>query len=256
MAPLDGATSNSILFPTARTRSLALAVMFGIVVLAALFILAAMGYQRAYASAPENAAVSQLPCGQFYPCDSPGVGADNPESASDFTTVSPVDPTLIRDLEGDVLPLPLPPAPGVAREVYVWASYLTVGESADSSAYFLGYAPGMSPDESSLASARFTYGDVEYSIRSLYYEERNERVKRLVLETDNPLPDRLTLYVGNHEFPFSDSRPFGPLGNALAWQLDQDLGLTPGQEIPVALLETYGSPMAGGKSPTMDSHLP
>ena len=117
----------------------------------------------------------------------------------------------------------------------VWTANLVVGEASNSSTTYLGYLPSMSPPEGQLDITTFTYDGVEYSIRSLFYQEVGQ-ARQLVLSTDQQLPDELVLEIGGMEYPVADSLKMGTDGNIHGWRLESDLGWTEDQRLEVSLL--------------------
>ena len=254
MISRNGDVSNSILFSSVGSRSLALATVLCLGIVACLVAVAALGYRGAYAAGTDGEAASAAVCGSNYGAVPPANGIDDSGWSRNSTIVSPAAPIFPGNFDDMGFFPPVPPVP--AREVYVWSACLTVGESADSTTTFLGYLSEPSPADGSLSPATFTHGDVEYTVGNLYYREGGEEGRQLLLQSDMPFPHELTLYLGNAEFPFSDSETFESGGNSLVWQLDEGLGWTDGQGVLVTLLETHGSPMDSGETPSTDSAIP
>lgn len=117
----------------------------------------------------------------------------------------------------------------------VWTANLVVGEASNSSTTYLGYLPSMSSPEGQLDITTFTHDGVEYSIRSLFYQEAGQ-VRQLVLSTDRQLPDELVLEIDGREYSVADSLKMGADGNIHGWRLESDLGWTEDQRLEVSLL--------------------
>ena len=132
------------------------------------------------------------------------------------------------------------PAPQpVFATVYAWAGRMTVGEEENSEGVRLGYVAG--PDgvnsAGSLLNPRFSYGDVDYTIQALFYEQTADPEYRLVLKVDKPLPAHLRLYIGDDLFLVDEAETSEFEGVSHFWTLDRDLGWTEGQIMYLVLLE-------------------
>ncbi len=97
------------------------------------------------------------------------------------------------------------------REVYVWATFMTVGVATDGNTTYTGYMPGaVLGAEGSLAHTSFTYGDTDYNVLALFHQQVNGGVQQLTLIADRQLPEYLVFYAGNDEFKVSESVTMGP----------------------------------------------
>ena len=133
------------------------------------------------------------------------------------------------------------------REVYVWATFMTVGMATDGNTTYTGYMPGaVLGAEGSLAHTSFTYGDTDYTVLALFHQQVNGGVKQVTLIADRQLPEYLVFYAGNDEFKVSESVTMGAGQNIHVWRVDSGPGWTEGQRVIVALLEEFG-----GDSPAL-----
>ena len=133
------------------------------------------------------------------------------------------------------------------REVYVWATFMTVGVATDGNMTYTGYMPGaVSGAEGSLAHRSFTHGDTDYNVLALFHQQVNGGVQQLTLIADRQLPEYLVFYAGNDEFKVSESVTMGAGQNIHVWRVDSGPGWTEGQRVIVALLEEFG-----GESPAL-----
>ena len=241
MDALIGGISNSISHIPGGTRSLAIVALMLLAIVASLVAFATIGHQPAYAAEPGSTGDFLPGCASSSNITTPTNGADSVQLDRNPKVISPIDPAIVGDMEGRGYgpPLPQPFVPTPQGEVYVWAACLTVGGHSDSAVTHLGYIPGFTPSGGALNSAKFTYRYADYTVKNLYYEEIDTGVRQLFLEVDTPLPNELTLYLGNDEFPLSNSESFGSGQNIYVWRLDDSLGWTQGQAIPVLLTETY-----------------
>ena len=246
MVSLGGGVSNSILHLRGKTHFPVLAALVSLAIVAGLAAFAMIGHQPAYAAGPDGTANSLPGCVGINNSTKPAKGTDNFQLDRDPRVISPIDPAIVGEMAGlhDGTPLPQQLEPAPQREVYVWAACLTVEEHSDSSETYLGYMPGLSPSKGALYSPRFTYRDMDYRIRNLYHHEADTGDRQLVLESNIPLPDKLTLYLGKDEFPLSTSEPFGKGPNVRVWRLDDSLDWTQDQAVLVLLRESYGLPMS------------
>ena len=252
MVSLGGGVSNSILQLRGKTHFPRLAALVSLAIAAGLAAFAIIGHQPTYAAGPNGTANSLPGCPVNNSSSIPKEGADNFQLDRDPRVISPIDPAIVGEMAGlhDGTPLPQQLVPAPQREVYVWAACLTVGEQSDSSETYLGYGPGLFPSKGALYSPSFTYRDMDYRISNLYYHETDTGDRQLVLESNIPLPNELTLYLGNDEFPLSTSEPFGKGQNVRVWRLDDSLGWTQGQAVLVLLRESYLLPMSKAGSAT------
>ncbi len=140
---------------------------------------------------------------------------------------------------------------GPAREVYVWATFMTVGMATDGNMTYTGYMPGAAlGTEGSLAHTSFTYADTDYTVLALFHQQVNGGFQQVVLSADKQLPENLVLYAGDDEFKVSESMTLGAKKNIHAWRVDSGPGWSEGQWMPVALLEDLEPEPASG--PTGD----
>ena len=123
------------------------------------------------------------------------------------------------------------------REVYVWATFMTVGVPPTATRP----TPAICP-----AHASFTYGDTDYTVLALFHQQVNGGVQQLTLIADRQLPEYLVFYAGNDEFKVSESVTMGADQNIHVWRVDSGPGWTEGQRVIVALLEEFG-----GESPAL-----
>ena len=134
-----------------------------------------------------------------------------------------------------------------AREVYVWATFMTVGMATDGNMTYTGYMPGaVLGTEGSLGHTSFTYQDTDYNVLALFHQQVNGGVKQVTLIADRQLPEYLVFYAGNDEFKVSESVTMGAGQNIHVWRVDSGPGWTEGQRVIVALLEEFG-----GESPAL-----
>ena len=258
MDALVGRISNSISLIPGRTRSLGIVALLLLAVGASLVAFATIGRQPAYAAGPGSADDFLPGCAGDCSITTPANGIASIQLDRKPKVISPLDPAIVEDMEGRGYgpPLPQPFVPTPQGEVYVWAACLTVGGHSNSAVTHLGYIPGFTPSGGALKSAKFTYRYADYTVKNLYYEEIDTGVRQLFLEVDTPLPNELTLYLGNDEFPLSNSESFGSEQNIYVWRLDDGLGWTQGQAIPVLLTETYRLTMSRAGSATVVSPYP
>ena len=128
-----------------------------------------------------------------------------------------------------------------AREVYVWATFMTVGMATDGNTTYTGYMPGaVLGTEGSLGHTSFTYGDTDYTVLALFHQQANGGIQQVVLSADQQLPEYLVFYAGDHEFKVSESLTMGADQNIHVWRVDSGPNWSEGQRVIVALLEELG----------------
>lgn len=127
------------------------------------------------------------------------------------------------------------------REVYVWATFMTVGVSTDGTMTYAGYMPATnSGSEGSLAHTSFTYAGTDYTVQGIFHQQVNGEMQQVVFSADKRLPDHLTFYAGNREFRVSDSQVLSANENIHAWRVDEGPGWSENQRVVLALVESYG----------------
>lgn len=128
-----------------------------------------------------------------------------------------------------------------AREVYVWATFMTAGTATDGTSTYTGYMPGAGlGSEGSLHGSSFTYGSTEYTVQGIFHQQVNDGVQQVVFVADKKLPEYLVFYADNTEFKLSESLVMGADENIRAWRVDADPGWSEGQRVLVTLLEEHG----------------
>ena len=144
------------------------------------------------------------------------------------------------------------PGGEAAAEVYVWAAALTVGESSDASATYLGYMPDAVPepgDQGSLGNLQgdtFTYQGVEYTVLALFQQQMGDGSRQLILRMDRPLPEYLNLHTRDGAFPISDATVMDDGPTVYEWPLDEALTWRKGQTTYVVLLGPHGGHIQTG----------
>ena len=79
-----------------------------------------------------------------------------------------------------------------AREVYVWATFMTVGVSTDGNMTYTGYMPGaVLGTEGSPGHTSFAYQDTDYTVLALFHQQVNGGVQQVTLIADRQLPEYL-----------------------------------------------------------------
>ena len=134
------------------------------------------------------------------------------------------------------------PAEYSAAEVYVWAGRLTVGESSDASATFLGYVPDAADEANrgSLARKTFHYQNVDHTVLALFHQRTTDGLQQLVLRANHRLPKHLILHTRDGRFPLSEATVMGERSSTHVWTIDEGPGWTRGQTTYVVLSESVG----------------
>ncbi len=122
----------------------------------------------------------------------------------------------------------------------VWSAKMTVGRASDSIRSYTGYLPTLSPSEGALDATEFTYNDVQYTILGIYQQEFGESFKQLVFGADVPLDDDLHFKAGDQVFSLSNAADLGSGRNIHAWKLEETLGWSEGDSVPVSLFKLVG----------------
>ena len=117
----------------------------------------------------------------------------------------------------------------------VWSATMIVGRASNSDQAYEGYIPTLSPPIGFLDSTDFSLENVSYAVANLF-QQCSGGVIQLVLDTDQNLPEELTLEVGADQFAIGESRKLGLEENIHVWILDSGLDWIEGQTLTVGLL--------------------
>ena len=122
------------------------------------------------------------------------------------------------------------------REIPIWSSMMTVGQSDIASVEYLGFITGDWPDTGTIDDVTFSYGGVDYIVTALYHPIVTGNPNHLFLHLDKPLPTDLRLRAGTDSFAVSDALILGPKHNINHWYLDSRLDWVKGASVTVALM--------------------
>ena len=225
---------NSLAAATEDSRIARLAVLFVLGIIASIVAFSAAGQQPAYAAGIDQSVPWQSTYASADSAPLPPGGANDVQSGNNPSLISPTEPFEAGD-RGNAR-CGNPPKPPAQEDEEIWTATLTVGEASDSFLTYRGYIPGNFPDEGDLDTTSFTHEDVNYEVLGLYVQETITNFRQLVLFTDKPLPDGLTLTLGDDEFPVSSDNLLGSNTRIYGWPLEDNLRWTSGQVIDVAML--------------------
>ena len=106
----------------------------------------------------------------------------------------------------------------------VWSATMIVGRASNSDQAYEGYIPTLSPPIGFLDSTDFSLENVSYAVANLF-QQCSGGVIQLVLDTDQNLPEELTLEVGADQFAIGESRKLGLEENIHVWSPRLRVGL-------------------------------